>query len=291
MLRSVPTLAWSRALLLLALPGCLVSFNDYPLGDPQGAPAGGGKGSSAGGSGGAAASGRGGVSSGGSTAPTSGASSKAGDTNDAGGPGTAGSTGVVPNLLLVDDLEDGDQNILELQGRSGAWYAANDGRGTQTPSAGVPLMPSLLEPARGTSTHGAHTFGGPFPIWGALVATAFASSGNNPVAYDVSSYQGLRFWVRSGGMYPNAANKLRFNLRTPATIAGGGCTVCNDHFGADIPLTSKWVQVEVPLAMLQQRGYGRPSLPSPDLKHAMGIELVFGVDVTFDLWIDDLELY
>jgi hypothetical protein len=283
-------------MLLLALPGCLVSFNDYPLGDPQGAPNSGGKSSAGGVSAHAGASGRGGVTSGGSSASTAGASmggsSKAGDTNDAGSPdpGNGGTTSV-PNALMVDDFEDGNQNILELQGRSGAWYAANDGKGTQTPRAGVPLMPSLLEPARETSTHGAHTFGGPFPTWGALVGTAFASSGDNTIAYDLSAYHGLRLWVRSGSMYPNAANKLRVNLRTPATMTGGGCTVCTDHFGADIPLTSKWVQVELPLAMLKQSGYGRPMLPSPDLRHVMAIELLFAANVTFDLWIDDLELY
>ena len=273
-----------------------MSFQDYPLGDPEGAPA--ASSGKAGASGVGGASGHGGVSSaGGSGALTSGASTggsaKAGDTNDAGGPesGSGGVTMVVPNQLMVDDFEDGNQNILERQGRSGAWYSANDGQGTQTPRAGVPLMPTLLEPARDASTHGAHTYGGPFATWGALVGTALALAGNNFIAYDLSGYQGVRFWVRSGGMVANPAKQVRFSLRTPATITGGGCTVCGDHFGAAVPLTSKWEQVDLPLATLKQSGYGRPVLPSPDLKHAMGIELLFPANVSFDLWIDDIELY
>ncbi len=296
MRRKGPTLAWSRALLLLALPGCLVSFNDYPLGDPQDAPSStGGKSSTSGASSGGkvatggagGASGRGGASSGGtSVLPTSG-SSTAGD-NDAGSPepGTGGSA-TVPNPLLIDDFEDGNAAILAQQGRSGSWYVANDGKGMQTPPAS--LSPSPLEPPRAASPHGAHTFGGPFLTWGALIGTTFASSGNTGIAYDVSGYQGVRFWVRYGGALPNPAKQVRFSLRTPATIMG--CTVCGDHFGAAIPLTAQWVQVEVPFATLKQSGYGRPVLGTPDLKHAMGMELLFPANVAFDLWIDDVEFY
>src|SRR3954470_5775003 len=90
-LRSVSTFAWSRALPLLALPGCLVSFNDYPLGDPQVAPA-----------------------------------SSAGETADVGPANSTlgGTTSVSSNPLLIDDFEDGDSAILQRQGRRGSWYVA-----------------------------------------------------------------------------------------------------------------------------------------------------------------------
>jgi hypothetical protein len=287
-------LACCRALLLLALPGCLVSFNDYPLGDPQSAPSssGGKSATSTGGKASSAESGGGGVSSGGTSVFPSSGSSMVGE-NDAGSPdpGTGGSSTVGPNPLLIDDFEDGDAAILVLQGRSGSWYVANDGKGQQTPPSGMPLAPSTLAPSRGASAHGAHTFGGPFLTWGALIGTTLASSGDSGVAYDVSSHQGVRLWVRYGGAFPNPAKQVRLNLRTPATITGGSCTVCSDHFGAAIPLTAQWVQVEVPFTGLKQTGYGRPLLGSPDLKRAMGIELLFPVNVAFDLWIDDVEFY
>ncbi len=273
---------WSRALLLLALPGCLVSFNDYPLGDPQATPGSSGKGSS----GGASVGPKAGASSSGGSAASSGGTSSASGSPDTGGTGAG-----FANPLLVDDFEDGNQAIVEQQGRNGSWYVANDGKGTQTPHADTPLLPSLLEPPRAASTRAAHTYGGPFPTWGALIGTTFASDGDIGVAYDLSRHQGLRLWVRGGGMVPNAVKMTRLSMRTPATIMGGGCTVCSDHFGVPIPLTSQWTQIEVPFSTFKQIGYGRPILPGPDLNHALGIELLFPANVAFDLWIDDVEFY
>jgi len=209
-----------------------------------------------------------------------------GGSADAGAPATK-----LVSTRVVDDFEDGNAAILEQEGRSGAWYVANDGRAMQTPREGMLLLPSLLSPPRGGSTRGAHTFGGPFPTWGALIGIPFATSGSEQVSYDLSGYEGLRLWVRSGAIGPGFATKVRLSLRTPATIAGGGCTACGDHFGADIPLTSQWAQIDVPLASLRQMGWGQPMLTTADLAHAMGIELLFVAGMGFDLWIDDVELY
>ena len=274
LLRPIHSVVWSGVALLLALPSCLVSFNDYPLGEPQ-----------------ADAVSSGGAGAGGSSSvrPVAGGATGGGATggrSDASSPAT-----VLLSPLVVDDFEDGNAAILEQQGRSGAWYVANDGRAMQTPREGMLLLPSSLNPPRGGSAHGAHTFGGPFPTWGALVGIPFASSGSQQVAYDLSGYDGVRLWVRSGTMAPGAATKVRFNLRTPATTNGSGCTICGDHFGADVPLTSQWAQIDVPLASLKQVGFGQPMLTTPDFTHAMGIDLLFVSGVSFDLWIDDVELY
>ena len=275
MLRRASSWVWSGAsLLLLVLPGCLVSFNDYPLGDPQ-LPVSSVEHSAAG------------------SASVSPNASKMGGsaTGGASAAGGAAMTDSLPNPRLVDDFEDDDAAILERQGRSGAWYAANDGRGQQTPPNGASLLPSLLEPPRAGSAHGVHTFGGPFSTWGALIGTSFASSGNIAAAYDLRPYQGLRLWVRSGATSPTAAKRVRVNILTPATTQGGSCTICDDPFGVDVPLTAQWAQVEVPFSSLKQVGYGRPILTTPDLEHAMGVQFVFAINVSFDLWIDDIELY
>jgi hypothetical protein len=247
--------SWYRVALLLLLPGCLVSFNDYPL-----EVSGGGAGQAAGGS-----------SSSAGTAAMSGAAPMAGSSS--GG--------------MIDDFEDGNQNILELAGRSGAWYVANDGQGTQTPAANMPVVPSLLMPARGMSTRAAHTFGGPFAQWGALIGVSLSSD----QAYDLSRFSGVRFWVRSGAFNPGAANRVRFMLPTAQTNAGGGCTVCNDHFGVFVPLTPQWTRIEVEFSELAQEGFGAPEPPSPDLTTVSAIQFIFPQGVSFDLWVDDVELY
>jgi hypothetical protein len=266
---------WTRALLSLLLPGCLVSFNDYPLGDI---------GAGAAGSGGAPNGGRGG------------GMSKAGAPSKTGGSGEPGDEGGASGMLVagenvIDDFQDGNPAILEQQGRKGAWYVANDGMGMQTPRVDQPLVPSVLSPARGSSTRALHTFGGPFRIWGALIGTSLAMAGDRGAEYDLSGFQGVRLWVRSGSTAPGAAKSVRLNLPTPGTNAGGACTVCNDHFGFDIPLTSQWARIQVPFSSLEQQGYGRPILASADLEHVTSLQLGFDSDVVFDLWVDDIELY
>lgn len=278
-MRHAASLVWFRALALLALPGCLVSFNDYPLGDPK-----------LGASGDAD---RGGAAGTGSVLPKGGSASTGGSTA-AGSSGEAGAPDVTAPgdaSLLIDDFEDGDADILRQRGRTGSWYVANDRGGMQTPADGMPLVPSLLVPARGASAYGAHTFGGPFPTWGALIGAPFVANGPSGNPYDLSAYQGVRLWIRSAATGTAAAKQVRFSLRTPATVPGGGCSVCNDHFSVVIPLTAKWEQIELPFASLKQAGYGRPLLASPDLAHALGVELIFAANVSFDVWLDDVELY
>lgn len=276
MLRLVHSFAWSCSLALLVLPGCLVSFNDYPLGDPKLEPE--------------VTAGRAGASGSASVLPSAG-SSTGGSSASAGSSASGAPDMLAEPGLLVDDFEDGNAAILEQQGRTGSWYAANDGRGMQTPANGMPVTPSALVPARGASTRGAHTFGGPFATWGALIGTVFVSNDSTGLPYDLSSYRGLRLWVRAGTTAGAAAKQVRLNLRTPATVTGGSCSVCSDHFGAEIPLTAKWTRVDVPFSTLKQLGYGQPKLAAVDLQHALGIELLFPPNVSFDLWLDDVELY
>ena len=256
-----------------------MSFNDYPLGDP--------KLEAVSGAGRAGASGSGSVLPSGGSAK-GGSSTSAGTSADAGAPDVTGPT---DTSLVIDDFEDGDADILRQQGRTGAWYVANDRGGMQTPPDGMQLLPSALLPARSGSARGAHTFGGPFPTWGALVGFPFVANGPAGTPYDLSGYKGVRLWLRSGATAAFAAKQVRFSLRTPATVPGGGCTMCNDHFSAVIPLTAQWARVELPFASLKQAGYGRPVVASLDLAHALGIELIFAQNVSFDLWIDDVELY
>jgi hypothetical protein len=256
------------ALPLLLLPGCLVSFNDYPLGDIEGSASGSAQGGTP------------------SIFPTAGSQSQGAAGADA-VDGGASSSVPFKRENLIDDFEDADAAIIAQQGRVGSWYVGNDGTGMQTPRMDQPVVPSLLQPARGESRRAAHTFGGPFGGWGALLGTAFGTS-----AYDMSAYSGLRLWVRSGSTSGSAAQSVRLNLPMPGTNTGGGsCTVCSDHYGIEIPLNSQWEQVSVPFSSLKQRGYGRPLLAQPDLEHVTSLQLSFGGGVAFDLWIDDVELY
>ncbi len=283
-LRSLTCRAWLRLAPLALLPGCLVSFNDYPLGAGP-TPT---SGASSGGSAGAMPSGGAQASSGSASGGRSGSGGSAvGDAGanepNAGAPSSNGPA------TLIDDFEDNDAAILAVDGRSGSWYVINDGQGMQTPGNGMLVVPSDLMPLRGGSEQGLHTSGGPFAQWGALVGTSLASSSEVGVPYDLSAYAGIRFWVRTGSQF--AVKQVRVNLPTPGTNSGGPCSVCNDHWGAVVPLTSQWTQVQVRFADLDQAGFGVPQLQSPELTHVTAIQFIFAQGVSFDLWLDDIEFF
>src|SRR6478609_5002705 len=190
-------LAWSRLAPLALLSGCLVSFNDYPVGDlgSKGASAGSsgtdavaGSTAETGGSGGSLqlSGGTGAVAAGGTEIAGSAATGGGGTTGDstAGGPTDAGGAAAEVDPNLIDDFEDGDDEILEQQGRKGAWFVQNDGSGAQTPEASARALPSDFMLARSGSTRGMHTSGGPFAMWGALIGTSLASNGADEAPYD-----------------------------------------------------------------------------------------------------------
>lgn len=315
--RSRSTLVWSRLVPLALLPGCLVAFNDYPLGErgsagaaSVGSGAGGTPSSSTAGSGGgvdvdvavppppANSSGNAGALGGSSATAGSGVGgsspSGGGAEETSGGSGEQPSVGgAAPDVdpYLLDDFEDGDERIFEQQGRRGAWFVKNDGSGKQAPAPGDKALPSEFMLVRNGSTRGMHTSGGPFETGGATLGTTLAATDSGTTPYDLSVYRGLKLWVRSNAMSPAAAREVRLNLVTPATSPGGGCTVCGDHWGFVIPLTSKWVQVDVAFADVRQQGSGRPRLTTADLTSVTSLELQFPAKVSFDFWIDDIELY
>lgn len=280
---------WYRVVPLVLLPGCLVSFNDYPLESTPSAGA-------------TSSQGGGGVSAGGKapSAGTAGRPPQGGSSGSAGEPNAEAGSDSVPTEggagpislgpeTLIDDFEDSDAGIVEHAGRSGSWYAGNDGQGMQTPGNGLALVPTLLQMPRGDSRRAVHTSGGPFQQWGALIGTALASQGDQGVPYDITPYDGVRFWVRSQPFGPGFTSTVRVNLPTPNT--NDGCSVCGDHFGADIPLTSQWVQHEVRFSEMDQEGWGMPQLNSHDRQNVTALQFAFPEDVRFDLWVDDVEFF
>lgn len=271
-------------------------------GSETGAVSGSGGGSSGGGAGSAPALGGsdvGGTDTGG-TAPIdvggttgdAGASAEAGAGASAGGGASGGVGGALmvdDNPYLIDNFEDGDDLIFERQGRRGAWFVLNDGKGTQTPEVGAKVLPGAFMLSRNGSERGMHTSGGPFQTWGALIGTTLADDST----YDLTPYKGLKLWVRSNSTAPTAAKQVRLNFVTPATTSGSSCKTCGDHFGFDIPLTSKWVQVEVAFSKLKQSssGIGPPRPTAVDLKSVTALQFQFPQAVSFDFWLDDIELY
>jgi hypothetical protein len=210
------------------------------------------------------------------------------------GTGGSGGSGVTS---LIDDMEDGDHRILNVSGRTGYWSAGNDGYGVQTPSPTDTFLPVVTSPARSGSLYAMHTSGSGFIAWGAVVKIDFNNPASglgggigSPGLHDISIYSGLSFWARGSGT-------LRVEVRTTATVGtaeGGSCTsLCGDHFGSNITLSSSWGLQSVSFAEIRQRNFGTPA--TFVAANTIGIQFLpmsgTATAASFDYGIDDVSFY
>jgi hypothetical protein len=102
--------------------------------------------------------------------------------------------------------------------------------------------------------------------------------------YDGTAWKGLRLSLRA--VVPGTA-RLKVPDRDTAR-PGGVCSNCNDHFAADLPVTTEWKTFTVLWTALRQEGTG-DTFPALDAAHLFGIELFPPkMDGAFELWLDDV---
>jgi hypothetical protein len=196
-----------------------------------------------------------------------------------------------PTCALIEDLEDGNEQIALRCGRSGLWFTYNDGTtgGVQTPDPSVPCLPSTAT-GRAGSTWAAHTQGSGFASWGGGIGFHFVSSSK---PYDLRPYTGIGFWARVGA---GSKTSMRIDFPDGETDPGGGLCVigsttqpCFDHFGTVLTFDTTWKYYVVRFSTLKQGGWGW-ARPSFDPSKVFGLQLQAGAGGSFDLWLDDFEL-
>lgn len=184
---------------------------------------------------------------------------------------------------VIDDGEDGNNQILPAKGRGGYWYTFVDTSGsTVSPAAGQFAMAE----GGGSSTYAARMTG--------KVGTAqvvFAGMGLNftePKApYDASAYKGVSFKAKKG----RGAAKVRLKVPDGDTDPDGKvCSECFNDFGADIELTDTWSTYVFPFASMRQLpGWGSPHPGAIEPEKLYGIQFqVNSPGAAFDIWVDDL---
>jgi hypothetical protein len=247
--------------------------------------------SSTGGAGGASSGGSlsvGGISSAGATS-TAGASTG----GFAGSPivtcgAPTGANGMQP---LIDDMEDGDNLILPLEGRSGVWFTYNDGTaGAQFPLSANFTMQTVPSDASG-GIRVANTYGKGFSSWGAGMGLVLSKG----CPYDAKVYQGVRFYARSElgqvsifAMAPTAAT-------TPSSN-GGTCmqsssNACYDDFQTTIDLNTGWTQEYVFWSELTQQGWGTPASFDPSTLMGVNFQTLYQGGFAFSFSIDDISFF
>lgn len=127
----------------------------------------------------AAGSASGGQPNGGSESGGAGGAPEIGGTGNAGAP-TTGSAGAMPvftSSKLIDDMEDGNNTLLDT---NGDWYVFKDSSaGTIAPPTGTDFTMTALVPTRLLSTKAAHVAVSGFNVWGAAMGFDFSYLNGN----------------------------------------------------------------------------------------------------------------
>ncbi len=185
--------------------------------------------------------------------------------------------------LLIDDLEDGDDQIPAAYGRHGGWYIFNDGTGSQTSD---PPLPELDAQAP-SGNHAMVTRGSGFEEWGAGLGVNVAG-GDLSIGYDASEFSGIHFYAR--GRIDGESQILRVNFPSTQTGTMTSCEDldCNNHFGKSITLTPTWQPYEIRFDELTQ-GVKLSETREFQTRIFRDIQFLISRQRGFELWVDELE--
>jgi hypothetical protein len=185
------------------------------------------------------------------------------------------------NPALIDDLEDGDEEILSNYGLSGEWYMVSDGTGTLNPPVGaVPVPTNVGAAASGRSMH--FTSSGSTK-WGAGIAVSLNAYG---CGYDASKQSGIEFYLKGSG---SVLVQVATRQVVPVSDHGTCTANCNDLFGTTISATSSWVQRKALFANLRQSGWGTAATFDPS--QVLYVQFTSVAGSSLDLYVDNLSFY
>jgi len=176
---------------------------------------------------------------------------------------------------LIDDFEDGDDEIRPLEGRAGFWRWARE---IDAPGTAPALIPIPRPDATRANRFAQHVKGGQLVDWGATIEFDF-----RPACYDASRYVGVSFQARGPG-------RIYFAPRERSVIPiaeGGSCQAeCHNPHAIKIELDASWHTYQVRWSDVRQRGIGKPEL-DPRHLHSLAF-LIRSEDTPYDVWVDDL---
>lgn len=232
----------------------------------------------------------------------------AGGSQGAGGAGGGSGTAAVgcadpdPGVLdYIDNMEDGDNRILNRDGRMGYWFTYHDKTtGKLNPDQDIPVV---MEPIPGgrcgatTSTRAMRITGGGFSDWGSAFALSLKDTGGAITPYDGSRFKGIIFWARIGEMSVDTI-RVAFGDQW-SRPEEGHCTIdpsngpmaCYDTFGSNVTLSRTWERHTVLFGQTEQRNFGlkRDALDQATL---MTVEFAIAPGASvFDIWVDDVAFF
>ena len=211
--------------------------------------------------------------------------------------GTAGSPNAPANANvkscgpegLIDDGEDGNNQVTDSGGRGGYWYTFLDKVGSsinpKTEAQGGKF--TMAQGGANRSQYGVNAKGK--IATGEIVYSGVGVNFLDPKApYDAGKFEGISFWAKRGA---NSTGKVRLKVPDSNTDPDGKvCSACFNDFGKDLSLTEEWTRYAFSFAEMRQlSGWGAPHPPRIDEKKIYGVQWqVNQPGATFDISIDDV---
>src|SRR5260221_3869447 len=184
----------------------------------------------------------------------------------------AASTGMP---LLIDDFEDGNADVMPVDGRMGGWYLSTDMTGTSTPKSGPPVPEAGGMPGKAI-----HVTGKGLTSWGASLSAAIAN--NMTGCYDASKFTGISVSLKGTGM-------VMVSVLT-AAVRDAPMDMRNQYKKV-IALSADWTNVPINFSELTQPGGWGLMVPFDATK-------IYGFDIgpvaappamtDYDIWVDNL---
>jgi hypothetical protein len=204
--------------------------------------------------------------------------------------------GAVDPALLIDDMEDGDEQVAAVGERNGNWWLATDMTdGTVTPVGDQTAAPERIPGGRCGSKYAMRVTGEGFTDWGASLLTNFRIAADvEPI--DASAFRGVMMWARVG---ESNASPIRVQFQDGNTYPQGGvCDPdpstpdgCFNGYGSTLlPVSTEWRLYKFEFARMGQRDFGLIG-DGLDLSRLYVIEINVVQNTVFDFWIDDLWFY
>jgi len=252
-----------------------------------------GMGGEAGSPGGTAEPGSGGVENpGGSPEPGGGSPAVAGGGTTGGETGGASTGGAPVAPELIDDCDDGNNQLRLNQERNGYWSTFGPTACNNSPTnAMATQFMSAASTGNGTGLKALHfvSQGGDEDSCG--VGFDFSKP---KAAYDASAYAGVSFGARSASgsqillvKVATVGTDPMFDFCDDAAEPGSG-EQCYDHFLAPVTVTATWAEYTVSFEELMQEGWGYVPPDGFDPAEVVGIQWV-AKPGTSDFWIDDVK--
>ena len=205
----------------------------------------------------------------------------------AGGAGGGPSIPDCPKEFVIDDFQDGTNQVLVQEGRKGYWYTFVDKVGTTvSPPAGKKF---IMSPGGANGAPYAARMIGKVSASGDPQYSGMGFSFTNPKGpYDASKYTGVAFWAKVG-----AGSQKAVRLKVPDINTdpdGKVCTECFNDFGVDLDLTEQWKRYTVTFdKMTQMEGWGSPQKDHIDKSKVFGMQWqVNKPGASYDIWVSDV---